>query len=148
MDKQTPIAVFWFRRDLRLNDNAGLYHALKSGKPVLPIFIFDKSILSKLTFKDDARLSLCIETGFGRRCSELRHGFVAGQIGDIGRHRSNPIDIDDMENAVAKLYGDDAVTQHQRRDAAGTIDVNRAQRRHEIVRVPEIRRHYTFCLPG
>ncbi len=62
MDKQTPIAVFWFRRDLRLNDNAGLYHALKSGKPVLPIFIFDKSILSKLTFKDDARVTFIHQT--------------------------------------------------------------------------------------
>ncbi len=34
-------AVFWFRRDLRLEDNAGLYHALKSGYPVQPVFIFD-----------------------------------------------------------------------------------------------------------
>jgi deoxyribodipyrimidine photo-lyase len=45
MDKDTPVNVFWFRRDLRVDDNAGLYHALKSGKPVLPLFIFDKEIL-------------------------------------------------------------------------------------------------------
>ncbi|MBC7655318.1 MAG: deoxyribodipyrimidine photo-lyase, partial [Oligoflexus sp.] len=51
------IAVFWFRRDLRLNDNAGLYHALKSGFKVLPIFIFDKNILDKLEDKDDARIT-------------------------------------------------------------------------------------------
>ena len=56
MDK-TPIAVFWFRRDLRLDDNAGLYHALKSKFPVLPVFIFDKEILSQLQDKDDARLT-------------------------------------------------------------------------------------------
>ena len=36
--------LFWFRRDLRLEDNAGLYHALKSGKQVIPVFIFDKKI--------------------------------------------------------------------------------------------------------
>ncbi|HMR44573.1 MAG TPA: deoxyribodipyrimidine photo-lyase, partial [Saprospiraceae bacterium] len=42
------IAVFWFRRDLRLEDNAGLYHALKNGRQVLPVFIFDKNILDEL----------------------------------------------------------------------------------------------------
>lgn len=52
-----PISVFWFRRDLRLQDNAGLYHALKSGNDVLPIFIFDKNILDKLEDNDDARVS-------------------------------------------------------------------------------------------
>jgi len=39
------VNIFWFRRDLRLSDNAGLYHALKDGNPVLPVFIFDTSIL-------------------------------------------------------------------------------------------------------
>jgi deoxyribodipyrimidine photo-lyase len=50
------VSIFWFRRDLRLEDNAGLYHALKSGFPVIPIFIFDKNILKKLTNKSDQRL--------------------------------------------------------------------------------------------
>ncbi len=44
--------IFWFRRDLRLNDNAGLYHALRSKHPVIPIFIFDTEILDKLPSKD------------------------------------------------------------------------------------------------
>ncbi len=49
--------VFWFRRDLRLEDNCGLFHALsaKSGQPVLPIFIFDSRILSRLP-RADARV--------------------------------------------------------------------------------------------
>ncbi len=51
------ISIFWHRRDLRLEDNAGLYHALKSGNPVLPLFIFDKKILDKLEAKDDKRVS-------------------------------------------------------------------------------------------
>jgi deoxyribodipyrimidine photo-lyase len=46
----------WFRRDLRLKDNAALYHALKSGKPVLPIFIFDTNILNDLEDKKDRRV--------------------------------------------------------------------------------------------
>ena len=50
------VTLFWFRRDLRLEDNAGLYHALKSDFPVLPIFIFDKTILEKLEDKKDRRV--------------------------------------------------------------------------------------------
>lgn len=50
------IAVFWFRRDLRLEDNAGLYHALRENKQVLPVFIFDKTILDKLEDKNDRRV--------------------------------------------------------------------------------------------
>ena len=52
----SKVSIFWFRRDLRLHDNAGLYHALKSGNPVLPIFIFDKNILDKLEDKKDRRV--------------------------------------------------------------------------------------------
>ncbi len=55
------VSIFWFRRDLRLHDNTGLYHALKSDFPVLPIFIFDTEILSKLP-KDDARVTFIHET--------------------------------------------------------------------------------------
>lgn len=51
-----PVSIFWHRRDLRLEDNAGLYHALKSGLPVLPIFIFDKHILYKLENRYDKRV--------------------------------------------------------------------------------------------
>ena len=50
------VTLFWFRRDLRLNDNAGLYRALKKGCPVLPIFIFDQTILNKLEDKKDRRV--------------------------------------------------------------------------------------------
>ncbi len=51
------ISVFWFRRDLRIFDNTGLYFALNSGFPVLPVFIFDNGILCKLNSKKDARVS-------------------------------------------------------------------------------------------
>src|SRR5215213_8758023 len=50
------VNIFWFRRDLRLNDNAGLYHALKEGKPVVSVFIFDRNIVDKLEDKEDRRL--------------------------------------------------------------------------------------------
>ena len=56
MKIEDPISIFWFRRDLRLEDNAGLYHALKSPYPVLPIFIFDTEILDKLEDRTDRRV--------------------------------------------------------------------------------------------
>ena len=59
------LSVFWFRRDLRIDDNVGLYHALKSGNKVLPIFIFDSEILEKLPSKKDARLEM-IHTALGK----------------------------------------------------------------------------------
>ncbi len=56
------ISIFWFRRDLRLEDNAALYHALKSGYPVLPVFIFDTNILEELVNKADARVQFIHNT--------------------------------------------------------------------------------------
>ncbi len=49
--------LFWFRRDLRLHDNPGLYHALKQQVPVLPVFIFDTEILGKLSSGSDPRVT-------------------------------------------------------------------------------------------
>ena len=58
MDK---ISIFWFRRDLRLKDNHGLYRALESGKKVLPIFIFDEDILDLLENKYDKRVDFIVQ---------------------------------------------------------------------------------------
>ncbi|MCZ4245255.1 cryptochrome/photolyase family protein [Pedobacter punctiformis] len=55
------ISICWFRRDLRLEDNAAFYHALKSDYPVLPLFIFDQHILDKFS-KDDARVAFIHQT--------------------------------------------------------------------------------------
>ena len=55
--------VFWFRRDLRIEDNAGLYAALSGKHKVLPIFIFDTEIIHKLP-KKDARIEM-IHTALG-----------------------------------------------------------------------------------
>lgn len=58
MDK---ISIFWFRRDLRLKDNHGLYQALESGKKVLPVFIFDEDILDLLENKSDKRVDFIVQ---------------------------------------------------------------------------------------
>ena len=59
--KKDEIAIFWFRRDLSLQDNIGLFYALKSRFKVLPIFIFDEDILEELP-KNDSRVSFIYDT--------------------------------------------------------------------------------------
>jgi deoxyribodipyrimidine photo-lyase len=55
------ISIFWYRRDLRLEDNTGLFEALNENENVLPIFIFDDSILDELP-EDDARVNFIYES--------------------------------------------------------------------------------------
>ena len=56
MEKYT---LFWFRRDLRIEDNHGLFQALQGKNKVLPIFIFDPVILDRLP-KKDARVEFIL----------------------------------------------------------------------------------------
>lgn len=50
------VNIMWFRRDLRLTDNAALYQALQQGLPIVPVFIFDRNILDQLEEKADRRV--------------------------------------------------------------------------------------------
>ena len=61
MPSKEDIAIFWFRRDLRLDDNTALSQALQSKYPVLPIFIFDTNILDRLNEKTDARIQFILD---------------------------------------------------------------------------------------
>ena len=83
MDK---ISIFWFRRDLRTHDQAGLYHALNSGHKVLPIFIFDQHILEQLP-KDDARVHF-----IHNALSKLNESFKAVGSG-LAVYHGDPIEI-------------------------------------------------------
>jgi deoxyribodipyrimidine photo-lyase len=115
MEISKELSVFWFRRDLRLNDNAGLHHALCSGKPVISIFIFDESILSKLEDKNDKRVDFIHRT-LTKLKSDLR------KLGsDLLVFHGNPIEV---YNQLIKDYSVKSVfTNHdyepygQKRDA-------------------------------
>ena len=65
------VNLFWFRRDLRMHDNAGLYHALKEGKPLVPVFIFDRNILDELT------------PGANELRMDRRVGFIHGALEEL-----------------------------------------------------------------
>ena len=96
--------LFWFRRDLRLKDNAGLYHALKSGSKVIPIFIFDETILEKLPTKNDKRVDFIHQaiTQLNDQLKEQHSGLLV--------FHSNPLKV--FEELI-KTYAIEAVyTNH------------------------------------
>ena len=61
MGKQFDTGLMWFRRDLRVDDNAALYHALKNCKLVHCVFVFDREILDLLP-KSDRRVEFIRES--------------------------------------------------------------------------------------
>ncbi|MEH6765062.1 MAG: deoxyribodipyrimidine photo-lyase [Aequorivita antarctica] len=67
------VNIFWFRRDLRMDDNVGFYKALHGKFPVIPIFIFDSEILNELP-KDDARITFIFGTLQKMRNELQEHG--------------------------------------------------------------------------
>jgi deoxyribodipyrimidine photo-lyase len=94
------MTIFWFRRDLRLQDNAGLYEALKRGNNVQCIFIFDTEILQHLK-ENDQRVSII-------------HSFVSELKNELEKQGSNlktyfgkPLDIFKAitrENLITAVY--------------------------------------------
>ena len=81
------VCIFWFRRDLRLNDNSGLYHSLNSGFPVLPIFIFDKNILQGLP-ENDARVTFIHDT-----LTSIRTTLQKEHQSSIGIYHGIPLEV-------------------------------------------------------
>jgi len=94
------IAVFWFRRDLRLFDNTALYHALTSGFNVLPVFIFDKKIIKNLN-PVDKRVSFIYQA-----IQHLNEQLLPFKT-SIQLYHGNPEDIFDQilaENNVNRVF--------------------------------------------
>lgn len=90
------INIFWFRRDLRLDDNAGLFHALSENENVLPIFIFDKNILSELP-KDDSRVTFI-------------HDLLSDINSKLKKHNSSlAVFFDEPEKVFAKLIRENEI---------------------------------------
>lgn len=81
------INIFWFRRDLRLDDNLGFYEALRSDYSVLPIFIFDTEILEHLP-KDDARVTYIHQT-----LQSMRQTLQQEHQSSIALYHGKPTDI-------------------------------------------------------
>jgi len=76
-------SLFWFRRDLRVKDNAGLFHALQNTDGVIPVFIFDSNILDRIEDKADHRVTFIYETlvDLHKKFQEYGSGLIV-KIGD------------------------------------------------------------------
>jgi deoxyribodipyrimidine photo-lyase len=98
------INIFWFRRDLRIADNAALYYALKADKAVLPVFIFDKNILDKLNEENDARV-----TFIHQEVEKLKTEFVNNQS-DLCVEYGQPLPI--WQQLIQKYHITAVYTNH------------------------------------
>ena len=102
--------LFWFRRDLRLQDNAGLHHALKENEEVLPLFIFDTEILDKLEDKTDLRVTFIHQS----------LALIQKQLEEIGSSllvlHGNPVEIFKNLNPKAVYTNHDYEPYAQNRD--------------------------------
>lgn len=133
MPKQ-KVNICWFRRDLRLHDNAALYYVLKEGLPVVPVFIFDKNILDKLEDKADRRVEFIHHSvidiqkqlaGMGSSM-EVYYGFPSA----IFQQLSDKYNIDKVyANHDYEPYAQerDAVIQQQLNDAGISFHTHKDQ---------------------
>ena len=90
------ISIFWYRRDLRLEDNTGLFKALNENENILPIFIFDDSIIDELP-EDDARVNFIYES-LSKINNQLNNHkaslqILKGQIDDVWEKLVTTYDI-------------------------------------------------------
>ena len=109
-----PLNIFWFRRDLRLDDNIGFYNALKADKPVLPIFIFDKEILNELP-EDDARVTFIFDT-----LQSMRKTLKDERDSSIAMFYSTPKEV--FKQLVEDYHIDTVFTNHDYEPYAKTRD--------------------------
>jgi deoxyribodipyrimidine photo-lyase len=63
--EKSVVSIFWFRRDLRLEDNIGLMHALKTRENVLPLFVFDPEVLQWGENKRNIQVGFVYDTLMG-----------------------------------------------------------------------------------
>jgi deoxyribodipyrimidine photo-lyase len=104
------MTIFWFRRDLRVEDNTAFFHALQENEAVLPIFIFDESILQHLE-KNDARVT------FIHQQLEKINTELANKNSSLAVFYGKPIDTFEKlltENKIKSVYTNDDYVPYAR----------------------------------
>ncbi|PIX09031.1 MAG: deoxyribodipyrimidine photolyase [Flavobacteriaceae bacterium CG_4_8_14_3_um_filter_34_10] len=110
------VNIFWFRRDLRLEDNLGFCRALQGKFPVLPLFIFDPEILETLP-KDDARVSFIYI-----KLQALSNHLKDTCKSSIAMYYGNPLDV--FEKIVHKFDVQNVITNRDYEPYALVRDKN------------------------
>ncbi|MCW4467989.1 DNA photolyase family protein [Flavobacterium sp. MFBS3-15] len=123
--EREQINIFWFRRDLRLDDNTGLCEALASGCKVLPIFIFDKNILGELP-KDDSRVTFIMT-------------LLEGIQSELKKHkRSLAVFHDEPENVFKKLASEHKIKAVYTNHDYEPYAIKRDKAIHQLLKINDI----------
>ena len=127
------LSLVWLRRDLRLHDNAALYHALKSGHPVLPVFIFDRVILDALDDRRDRRVEFLVQeidrlrdelaklgsaiiVRYGKPIDVWRELTETYQISDVFANHDYEVYAKDRDKAIGELLAERGIGFHTSKD--------------------------------
>lgn len=97
------VNIFWFRRDLRLQDNVGFYKALCGKNPVLPLFIFDTTILEQLP-KEDPRVTFIFDTSQALRKELQTHH------SSLALYQGTPLDV--FKKILNEFEVQNVITNH------------------------------------
>ena len=118
VDKSYPKGLMWFRRDLRVDDNAALYHALRACRQLVCVFVFDRAILDALPRRDrrvefirESLVALAAELRALGGGLIVRHGFAEQEIPalahalDVQAVYANRDDEPDAIERDARIFG-------------------------------------------
>jgi deoxyribodipyrimidine photo-lyase len=128
-----PLSLVWLRRDLRLHDNAALYHALKSGRPVVPVFIFDRVILDALDDRIDRRVEFLVQeinrlhdelaklgstiiVRYGKPVDVWKELMEQYSIGDVFANHDYEVYAKERDKAIGELLAENGIGFHTSKD--------------------------------
>ena len=126
------VSIFWFRRDLRLEDNNALFAAITEKKNILPIFIFDNSIINDLP-EDDPRLNFIYKTLFDINLQLEKHNssllILKGNVEEVWKELIKKYTIESVfinkdyepysitrDLSIAKLMRSNGIQLHSYKD--------------------------------
>lgn len=125
-------ALVWFRRDLRIHDNAALWHALNGARRVHCVFVFDSDILDALPDKADRRVEFIHASVLALKAAlESRGGGLRVLVGSARRlipELAGELGVEAVY--AARDYEPDAVE----RDARVAESLAEAGRRMDLVK--------------
>ncbi|GAB4055272.1 cryptochrome/photolyase family protein [Spirosoma litoris] len=128
-----PLSLVWLRRDLRLHDNAAVYYALKSGRPVMPVFIFDRTILDDLDDRQDRRVEFLVQevnrlqdelakmgstllVRYGKPIDVWKELISQYSIADVFTNHDYEVYAKERDKAIGKLLAEQGIGFHTSKD--------------------------------
>lgn len=128
-----PLSLVWLRRDLRLHDNAALYYAFKRGRPVIPVFIFDRTILDDLDDRQDRRVEFLVQevnrlheelakmgstllVRYGKPVDVWKELLTQYRVGDVFANHDYEVYAKERDKAISDLLAEQGIGFHTSKD--------------------------------